>query len=67
MTHFDWALPKGHIQRHVHPQPVPKTLKALRVTVGAAVNVVLEAVRVGAEKRGPGCMGEVRALWFSWG
>lgn len=55
MTHFDWALPEGHIQRHAHPQPLPKILKALRVTVGAAVNVVvLEAVQVGAEEEGGG-------------
>jgi hypothetical protein len=58
MTHFDCALAKGYIQRHAHPQPLPKILKAFRVTVGAAVNVVvLEAVQVAAEEKGPGCMG----------
>ena len=58
MTHFDRALAKGHIQRHAHPQPLPKILKASRVTVGAAVNVVvLEAVRVAAEEEGAGVHG----------
>ena len=47
MTCLEHALPKGHIQRHAYPQPLPKILKAFRVTVGAAVNVVvLVAVRV---------------------
>ena len=55
MTHFGWALSKGHIQRHENPQTPPKTLKGLRITVGAAVNVVvLEAVRVAAEEDGGG-------------
>lgn len=45
------ALPKGHIQRHENPQTPPKTLKGLRISVGAAVNVVvLEAVQVAAEE-----------------
>lgn len=58
MTHFDWALPEGHIQRHENPQTPPKTLKGLRITVGAAVNVVvLEAVRVAAEEEGAGVHG----------
>lgn len=58
MTHFDGALPKGHIQRHAHTQPLPKNLKAFRVTVGAAVNVVvLEAVQVGAEEEWAGVHG----------
>ena len=58
MTHFDWALPKGHIQRHENPQTPPKTLKGLRITVGAAVNVVvLEAVRVAAEEEWAGVYG----------
>ena len=58
MTCHEHALPKGHIQRHAHPQPIPKILKAFRVTVGAAVNVVLlEAVQVGAEEEGPGVHG----------
>jgi hypothetical protein len=58
MTHFDWALPEGHIHRHENPQTPPKTLKGLRITVGAAVNVVvLEAVRVAAEEEWAGVYG----------
>ncbi len=58
MTWLEHALPKGHIQRHAYPQPLPKILKAFRVTVGAAVNVVvLEAVRVAAEEEWAGVYG----------